>query len=174
MTVFVDLIQAVEVGVMLACLIFMKRMGDIGEKGTQVTPLDKMALDEQDKPFFGHIDFPVDLPKNVYVKNIKGPLFFGFASAFEEISRNITNAEVLILDMARVYYIDQTGLYALEEVIRDLKAKGIDVMLINIHPEPRNMFHKLKTIPNVVSEECVFTDLQECADALVGFCELHR
>jgi sulfate permease, SulP family len=174
MTVFVDLIEAVEVGVMLACLIFMKRMGDIGEKGTQVTPLDKMARDEQDKPFFGHIDFPVDLPKNVFVKHIKGPLFFGFATAFEEISRNIKNVEVLILDMSRVYYIDQTGLYALEEVIRDLKAKGVEVMLINIHPEPKSLFHKLKTIPNVVAEQCVFEDLQECADSLAGFCELPR
>ncbi len=162
MTVFVDLIEAVGVGLILACLVFMKRMGDIGEQKTEVTPLQEFALQQNDKPFFGPIDYPEDIPEKVYVKHVKGPLFFGFATAFEEISRNIKDAKVLILNMDRVPYIDQTGLYALEEVIHELKNKGIKVLMVNIQEEPLRMCRKVKIIPDLVSDSSVFSNLSEC------------
>jgi len=166
MTVFVDLIEAVGVGLILACLVFMKRMGDIGEQKTEVTPLQEFALQQNDKPFFGSIDYPDDITEKVYVKHVKGPLFFGFATAFEEISRNIKDAKVVILDMDRVPYIDQTGLYALEEVIHELKNKGIKVLMTNMHQEPLDMCRKIKIIPDLVSDKSVFSNMQECTQGL--------
>ena len=80
MTVFVDLIKAVAVGMVLATFLFMKKMADLGEKETETTPLARFAEKQGEKPFGVPFDFHGQEFPDVYIKKVKGPLIFGLAS----------------------------------------------------------------------------------------------
>ena len=75
--------------------------------------------------------FPSELKEKVFIKHINGPLFFGSTSSFEQLSKQIPeSAEAVIIRMGRVSYIDQSGLYAMEDVLIDLTNQGKIVHLV--------------------------------------------
>jgi len=158
-TTFGSLIQAVGIGVTLAALLFMKRAGDIGEKGMEVGTL---AGFQGEKPWVDEVDFYKKFKEQVFIKHLNGPLFFGFTSYFQEQVKNIDdNIEILVIRMDRVPHIDQSGVYALETIIFDLAQKNIKTVITGLQEQPRDLITNIDIIPDLVPAEQVFANIDE-------------
>ena len=121
LTVFVDLVVAVNIGVILATLHFLQRMATSVEV--------RQATEQELSLEFTHKGF-IQLPPGVLVFAIEGPFFFGAVEKFERaLAGTHTDPNTLIIRLKWVPFIDITGLQTLEEVIRDLQKRGINVLL---------------------------------------------
>ncbi|WP_439129138.1 SulP family inorganic anion transporter [Polaribacter sp.] len=159
MTTFGSLIQAVTVGLLLASLLFMKKSSDLAEKGLAVNTL---AGFDGEKPWQDELPFYEKFKEKVYIKHLYGPLFFGFTSHFQsEIKKIPKDVKALIIRMDRVPYIDQSGLYALENAILDLEQKDIMVLLVDIDEQPRDKMSSIDIIPDLISEKHIFKNVNE-------------
>lgn len=166
LTVFVDLIEAVAVGMGISCVVFMKKMGDLGQKQTELAPLNDLKLNQEAEDLEHHFHSLAEVSEQVYVKTVTGPIFFGFARTLTEKIRALKNPRCVILDMNRVPYIDQTGLYAMEEMVRELNERGIEVLMTGTQRGPMEMFRKSRMVPNVLAPENLFSSKQECFETL--------
>lgn len=159
-TVFGNLIHAVGVGVVLACVLFMKKASDLAERGTTVTPLGsskEVELWEDEKSVFD------EYRNKIYIKHMSGPMFFGFTSRFQELIKGLDpGIKVLIIRMKMVPYIDQSGVYVLEEAILELRMKGVVVLMTGVKPQPLDMMKKIDIIPGLISEELLFKKFADC------------
>lgn len=163
LTVLVDLLQAVAVGMVMAALWFMKQMGDMSEqKSMGRTLMEYRYAQMPDEDIL-----PKELKEKVYIQNFDGPIFFGFTSGFNKIIRDLPAVETVIFRMDDVPYIDQSGMYALEDAISELKKKGIEVLLVGIQKQPKGMFDKIKITPHLIPEEKIYKHLK---DALAQMC----
>ena len=157
-TTFGSLIYAVGLGVTLACLLFMKKSGDISEKGLEVGSVSDM---DDSKPWQDEKEFYEEYKDKVIIKHLYGPLFFGFTSYFkDQISQLPEDVTAIILRMDRVPYIDQSGLYTLEGIIFDLREQDIEVILIGLKEQPSDMLKAVDIIPDLVPEEDVFQNIE--------------
>jgi SulP family sulfate permease len=130
LTVFVDLVVAVNVGVMLAALIFMRRMSLAVNVEAQVESTADNKLPAG------------PLPAGVVVYSIEGPLFFGAAEKLERTLAHIQRpATTLILRMSQVPFMDVTGISALDQIITDFLKHDATVLLSEVRP---NVLHKLE------------------------------
>lgn len=158
-TTFGSLIQAVGLGVILASLLFMKRSSDLAEQGTSVTALAGMG---GEKVWEDEVDVLPELRRCVYVKHLYGPLFFGFTSRFQELINNLDEGIcVLVIRMERVPHMDQSGLYAMEDAILDLRRKNVAVILTGLHPQPYDMLRTIDVIPDLVPENHLFEEFED-------------
>ncbi|WP_422104725.1 SulP family inorganic anion transporter [Winogradskyella sp.] len=163
-TTFGSLIQAVGMGLLLACLLFMKQASDIGEKGMEVGTL---AGFDGEKPWQDEVEFYNNYKDKVYIKHLYGPLFFGFTSHFQNEIKNIPEqVKALIIRMDRVPYIDQSGLYALENAVMDLEKKGVQVLLTALQEQPKDKLVSIDIVPDLISEEHIFNNINEAFDYL--------
>lgn len=123
LTVMTDMVKSVSVGVMLAALLFMRRMADLTEA--------RMLEGE-------HHRRPKGLPKAVLFYEIAGPLFFGAAQkAIAALSSVAKESQVVLLDLSAVPAMDMTGLVALETSLATLrKAAGTKVVFAGVQPQP--------------------------------------
>ncbi len=163
LTVFVDLLQAVGVGMVLASVLFMKKMSDISSDRSAVGSVDEFAREEI---WDDEKDISEKVRRQVYIKHFDGPIFFGFTSKFQEMTRALPEVTVVIMRMANVPYIDQSGIYAIEDAVQALKEKGVIVLLANIQEQPRDMLMNIDLIPHLIPEEHVFDDFQSCIQLL--------
>ena len=158
-TTFGSLIYAVGLGVTLACLLFMKKSGDISEKGLEVGSVSDM---DGSKPWQDEKSFYEEYKDKVIIKHLYGSLFFGFTSYFKDQVSNLPkDVSAVILRMDRVPYIDQSGLYTLESIIFDLRAQNIEVILIGLKEQPYDMLKAVDIIPDLVPEEDVFITIED-------------
>jgi sulfate permease, SulP family len=67
-----------------------------------------------------------------------------------------------VIRMDRMQYIDQSGLYALEDVLVDLRKDGINVLLVDVLPQPLYLLESVELIPNLIPREHIFKDFQDC------------
>ena len=126
LTVVFDMVLAVSVGVMLAALLFMRRMAII----TRVTLDSELPSD-------------VGVPPGVRLYDINGPLFFGAANVAMETLETIGNdARVVILGMSKVDVLDATGMVALESILDRLNRTGKKVILAGLRSEPAELLHR--------------------------------
>lgn len=155
-----NLVYAVGVGLIIASLMFMKKMGDLTAERSDVKPLVK------EKAWADEHGFPTKLKEEVFIKHIKGPLFFGSTSDFLNLAKQIPEtATAVIIRMGRMQYIDQSGLYALEDVLVDLKkSNGMKVLLVNVLPQPRYMMERIDIIPDLIPEEHIFDSFRACTE----------
>jgi SulP family sulfate permease len=162
MTTFGSLIQAVGFGLLLASLLFMKRSGDISEKGLKVGTL---AGFDGEKPWQDELEFYNEYKDKVYIKHLYGSLFFGFTSHFQSEIKNIPDhIKVLVMRMDRVPYIDQSGLYALENAVMDLEKKGVKVIFTALQEQPCDMLKSIDIIPDLIPEEHLFANINDGFD----------
>lgn len=148
-----DLVYAVGIGLVIASLMFMKKIGDLTSEHSEIKSLiDIEPLTDQEFP-----------KKNkVFIKHIKGPLFFGSTSEFQELIRQIPDsASTIIVDAERMGYLDQSGLYAMEDVLVDLVKKEKDVLLVGITEQPRYMLERIDIIPDLIPKEQIFSNISE-------------
>jgi SulP family sulfate permease len=159
LSAFWNLVYAVGIGLVLASLMFMKKKGDQLLSFSQVKPLS------QDPSLANKINLPGILKEEIYIKHINGPLFFGSASDFIQIAEQVPqSAKALIIRLGRMSYLDQSGLYALEEVLHKLKNQGTLILFVNIQEQPRNLIEKVKIIPTLVPENQIFSSFKSCID----------
>ncbi|OYT10747.1 MAG: hypothetical protein B6I18_07500 [Bacteroidetes bacterium 4572_112] len=89
----------------------------------------------------------------IFIKHINGPLFFGAAAGFQDIMKSIPDAKVVIIRMDKVPYVDQSGLYAMEDTLLDLKQKGTSIVLTGLYGQAEDMFRHISIVPDLVPEE---------------------
>ncbi|MCK4842098.1 MAG: SulP family inorganic anion transporter [Methylococcales bacterium] len=163
MTVFVDLLQAVAVGMVLASVLFMKKMSDVVEQQSAIGSVNDFAQEER---WGDEANISGKMREQVYIKHFDGPIFFGFAAKFQEMSRALPKVTVVILRMPRVPYIDQSGIYAIEDAVIALKKRGVIVLITGIQEQPKDMLENIRLIPNLIPEEHLFEDFSQCIAAL--------
>jgi len=154
-----NLVYAVGIGLVIASLMFMKKIGDLSSERSDVKTLEKEEV------WGDEVDFPQQLKEEVYIKHIKGPLFFGSTSNFQALALQIPDtASTVIIRMGRMPYLDQTGLYAIEDVVQDLAKKNINVLLVNPLPQPIYMLERIDIIPDLIPKEHIFHSFKDCLD----------
>ncbi|MFL2597167.1 MAG: SulP family inorganic anion transporter [Flavobacteriaceae bacterium] len=160
LSVFWNLVYAVGIGLLLACLFFMKKMGDLAKNNS------KVGLISNEKEFEKNIS--EKSKENVFVKHINGPLFFGFTSEFVSIANTIPKtASVIIIDMEKVPYIDQSGLFALEDVILDLDKKDIKIIMAGIQSQPMQLMKTIGILGELIPKERIFKSLSDSKSFLI-------
>lgn len=126
LTVFVDLIAAVNIGVILAILHFIRKMAASVEVQAQSTQELTQELSQYDLS---------ELPKEIVVYAIDGPFFFGAVNIFEQALANTrTDPNIVIIRLQWVPFMDVTGLQTLDDSIASLQERGIRVMLTGANP----------------------------------------
>lgn len=154
-----SLIIGVGIGLLLASIIFMKNIGDIASANFKVKKIS------EDDNWNDEHNFPEKLKEEVYIKHIGGPLFFGSTSEFTKLIDDIPNtAEYVIVRMDRCRYMDQSGLYALEDVLIDLTQQGIKILFIHLHEQPKMMLERVNLIPSLVPESQIFNEFENVVE----------
>jgi SulP family sulfate permease len=147
LTVFVDLVVAVNVGVILAALLFMRRMADA------------VVIEHQaDAGDGGATAARVPADRGVLIYSIEGPLFFGAAEKLERTLAHIQRpATTLILRMGNVPFLDATGINAIAEMIADFKRHGATVLLVELRPNVRYKLERGGVIAAVGEDNVIDT-----------------
>lgn len=161
LTVFVDLITAVGAGMTLSVFIFMKKMGDIGEEKIVLFPLRSLKIR---KPCDLREEFvlPQDYLDTVYIKTFTGPIFFGFSHFLIDNIKQLPSVKILIFEMNRVPYLDQSAAHALELVFEYMQKRDIRVLLANINPQPLEMLRAVDLTPRIIPAHHIFVDIFDC------------
>jgi len=145
LTVFTDLTLAIEVGVVLAALLFMDRMARVVEIGSGTRLMDEAADDLAPDP---DRDQRLRLPAGVEAFQINGPLFFGVASRLDDVLDQFAKApRVFILRTRLVPMIDASGVHALQGLADRCARKGIHLILSGLQPQPRRVLEGMRFRP---------------------------
>ena len=130
LTVIFDLTIAIEVGVLIACLLCMKRMAETTNVSVISDEIDPMA----DTDVMGNLEHLI-IPEGVKVYEINGPYFFGIGNKFEEMMGDMGGrAKVRIIRMRKVPFIDSTGVHNLSNMCRMCSQMGVKVVLSGVNP----------------------------------------
>jgi len=157
LSTFWNLVYAVGIGLIIASLMFMKKIGDLAAERSDVKSLKK------EKNWADEADFPEELKENVFIKHIKGPLFFGTTSDFHSLAQQIpSNATTVIIRLGRMQYMDQSGLYAMEDVLQELRKKNIQVLFVNLLQQPKYMMERIGIIPELIAKDEIFKSFTDC------------
>lgn len=132
LTVIFDLTIAIEIGMILAVLLFMKRMAEV----SNISIITKELEDEEEGIDPNSIEKRI-VPEGVEVFEINGPFFFGAATKFKEQLKIVENPpKILIIRMRNVPAIDATGLQILRELYNDSRKNGTHIILSGVHTQP--------------------------------------
>ena len=139
LTIIFDLTIAIEVGLICACLLFMRRMAETTEVRAI---LDEIDLNEDADMERGNLEH-LTIPEGVEVYEINGPYFFGAGNRFEDImSRYGDRPRVRIIRMRKVPFIDSTGLHNLENLCLMSQREGITIVLSGVNPKVEAVLRK--------------------------------
>ena len=153
---FWDLIYAVGIGLVFASLMFMKKIGDLTAQKSNIKPLAEESWADE-------IGLTKELKDSVFIKHINGPLFFGFTSEFQQLAKQIpSSASIIVIRMDRMPYVDQSGLYALEDVLVELNDSEKTILFVKPQNQPKFMMERIDIIPDLVSPDFIFNNFEEC------------
>ena len=159
LSTFWNLVYAVGVGLIIASMVFMKKMGDATAEKSDVKSL------KEEKAWDDEVNFPEELKEKVFIKHIKGPIFFGSTSHFQILSKQVpATAMYVIVRMEKVPYIDQSGLYAIEDALLGLEKKNIHPLIVDIQNQPLYLMESIDIIPDLISKEHLFDNFNDCTD----------
>ena len=151
LTVFVDLLVAVGVGMVLSSFFFMQRMGELVDQQSKSGDIADMEK---------KLKIPESIKNRIMEYELDGPLFYGFSDQFKEQAEAIVGKDAVIINMSHVPYIDASGIYVLEEVIQNFKEKKIEVILVGVKDHIFKQFEDLKVIPNTLAEEKAYNSIR--------------
>ena len=159
LSTFWNLVYAVGIGLIIASLVFMKKMGDVTAEKSDVKSL------KEEKAWDDEKYFPKELKEKVFIKHIKGPIFFGSTSYVQILAKQIPeHASHVIVRMDKVPYIDQSGLYAIEDVLLELEKRNIHPLIVDIQNQPLYLMQSIDIVPDLVPLEHFFEDFNSCTD----------
>jgi SulP family sulfate permease len=154
LTVLVDLTAAVEVGIVLAAFLFMERMAEV----TNVTALSREFAEDERGAGRLFTEGRGRLPPGVQLYAIDGPFFFGAAEKFKETLSTVAGTPTAgVLLMRDVSAMDSTGLRALLDVLRRVRAGGTALVLVGVHAQPMTVLERAGVIRQVGEENLVGT-----------------
>jgi len=152
LTVFVDLTVAIEVGVILSAILFMKRMSDMSEKRLD-QPIDSDVIEDYSS-----------IPQGIGIFEISGPLFFASAKKYTEvITRLGMKNQIIIIRMRHVSFVDITGVQNLKGAISALNHKGCKVLLSGLNEDVRAEFKKTQ-LTEYIAESNFFDSFDEALE----------
>jgi len=156
LSTFWNLVYAVGIGLVIASLMFMKKIGDLTAERSDVKALKEEAWADEGA-------FPKNLKQEVFIKHLKGPLFFGSTSDFQALTQQIpSTAKTVILRLGRMQYMDQSGLYAMEDMLLELKNNDVEVLFVGLLKQPRYMMERIDIIPDFIPNEHIFKKFDDC------------
>lgn len=154
LTVFVDLTIAIEIGMVLAAFLFMRKM-------TQISNVSNITHNVNDEEVDVKSISNYIVPKGIEVFEVSGPMFFGAAYKFKEAMKRVESpSKILIIRMRFVPVIDSTGLHTLLEVFLQAKKQGTQLILSGVQPNLYNEFEKSNLLP-IVGKENIFPDFDQ-------------
>ena len=155
LSTFWNLVNAVGIGLVIASLMFMKKMGDFSAKRSTVSNLAEL-------PWADEIDFPTKLKEEVFIKHLDGPLFFGVTGEIKSLADQIPNSAThFLIRMDKVPYLDQSGVYTLEDIFLDLAKKDVKPLLVNVQDQPKYMMERIGLIPNLIDKKQIFSNIDD-------------
>ena len=159
LSTFWDLVYAVGIGLVIASLMFMKKIGDMTAKESEIVPLG-------DEPLWSdETGFPPNLKEEVFIKHLKGPLFFGSTSDIQQMAQQIPDtASLVVIRADKMDYMDQSGLYVIEDILVDLRKQNIDVAIVGLPEQPMYMMEKIDIIPDLIPKDKLFKDFSSCLE----------
>ena len=162
LTVLIDLTVAIEVGMVLAAFLFMRRMAEVTNVSIVTRELaDGMEGDEEDDP---NSVRKRAVPRGVEVFEISGPFFFGAAEQFKDTLRQVAKKpQVLIIRMRNVPAIDSTGLHALHELARGCRHDRTLLLLADVHAQPMFALARSDMLEEI-GEANLFGNLDDALD----------
>jgi len=166
LTVFVGLVEAVIIGMVLSSILFMKKTSDVVEHKTKSDSLQSFS---REIPWADEGDLVKRHGDEVYIKHLDGALFFGFASRFQDLVNNLPKIKVVIIRMDLVPYVDQSGLYAMEDAVMELQSQGILVVYTDLHGQPKDMLESINLVPGLVPRSYCFENFSKCVLWLEAF-----
>jgi SulP family sulfate permease len=138
-TVFVDLSVAIEVGLVLAAFLFMKKMVDV----TDVTAIKEEAGDSLEEDREAYTLASRKRPRGLFIYEIDGPFFFGSVQKLEEVMKQKTlDYKIMVLRMRHVNYIDATGVRAIEQLFQECGRQDRGFIISGIRPQPLKILEK--------------------------------
>ena len=131
LTVIFDLTIAIEVGILIACLLFMRRMMEVTDVSVETNAIDLSA--DTDLPENSE---QLVIPEHVEVYEINGPYFFGIANRFEEVMNDMGSVpSVRVIRMRKVPFIDSTGIHNLTNLCEKCLKKDVRIVLSGVNPK---------------------------------------
>ena len=156
LTVIFDLTIAIEIGLLLAMVLFMRRMMETTQVSVSTDRLDLSADSE-----IRHDDEVLKIPSGVEVYEIDGPFFFGVANKFDECMKQLsTKPRIRIIRMRKVPFIDSTGLHNLESLCRLSQREHIHILLSGVNDQVRAMIMKSR-MDERIGRENICGDIHE-------------
>lgn len=157
LTIFWNILAATAVGLIMAALMFMKKMADIVELGSKGTRTDRLVNQIVDS-----FEDAEKFKSLVYIKNLKGPVFFGFAFRFKRNMALHDHDKAIIFNLGEVPYMDKSGLITFKDVVADLLKHDVNVCLSEPSEEVEALLRKNKIIPDLIDERHLFESVEEC------------
>ena len=138
LTVIFDLTVAIEVGILIACLLFMRRMSEVTKVSVETEEIDLNA--DSDLPYNNE---HLIIPDRVEVYEINGPYFFGIANRFEEVMNDVgKHPAVRIIRMRKVPFIDSTGVHNLTNLCKKCLKKDVHIVLSGVNDKVMEVLTK--------------------------------
>ena len=143
LTVVFDLTIAIEIGLVLACLLFMRRMAETTKVSVLTDEIDPDDESDLDASILEHLT----IPDGVEVYEINGPYFFGVANKFEDVMANMQKCpKVRIIRMRKVPFVDSTGMHNLANLISMSHKDGVTIILSGVNDKVRKVLEKNKFV----------------------------
>jgi SulP family sulfate permease len=158
LTVLVDLTVAIEVGMVLAAFLFIRRMAET----TSIREISREIEDEDESP--DSSSDPRSLPPGVVVYEVNGPFFFGAAERFKDTFTRISKKpKVLIIRMRHVPSLDSTALHVLRDVVKRSRGDGTTVLLAEVQPGPRRVLSQ-SSAGEEIGTDNLFEDFEQALE----------
>jgi len=157
LTVFFDLVLAIEIGLLLSVFLFMKRMAEVSD--ISVKNLD--FAEDDDDFLYTSLTKKYNLSEAIKMYQINGPFFFGAAYKFvEAISLLGIDTKVLIIGMKHIPALDATAIHTFKETVKLLESKDVKLLVTGLSRQPYKALDKAEVI-NMIGKENIFTNIKE-------------
>lgn len=152
LTVFLDLVKAIEIGMVISALLFMKRMSDVAK-------IEELDLSQE------NFDLKADeMPENVQVYEVNGPFFFGAADKFMDTLKGIgSHVDFVVLGLEKVPAMDATAIQAFRIFIEICKKNKTRLVLHGIQTQPQDVLEKSE-LYEIIGSENIFDNLEDALE----------
>lgn len=160
---FWNLVYAVGIGLLIACIFFMKKSGDSMCELSQVRFSSKEKLNDK----IELLDIDGDGKPDIAIKQIVGPLFFGSYDSFQRLISKIPNSvSIIIFKLDSMNYIDQSGMYVIEEIITAINKDNRQAYFSGLQNLPKLMFEKMGFFDSKIKHDYIFEDHKKCIEQI--------